>query len=188
MKILYGVTGGVAAVITRVTIDMLRKSGHEVEIVTTEQGLYFFRPSDPKNAARGVKVWTDADEWPDVPYEKGAPVRHIALREWAEVMLIAPLTANTLAKIANGVADNLLTSVMRAWNLEKPVVVAPAMNTLMWQHPVTEVHLTTLAGWYKHFSVVQPTVKQLACGDVGMGALANINDIVSAVSCVPVLK
>lgn len=184
MRILYGVTGGVAAVVTMKIVQELQSAGHEVQIVTTERSSHFFNSGEAKMAELGVKVWTDADEWPHAHYEKGARVLHIDLREWAEVMLIAPLTANTLAKIANGMADNLLTSIMRAWHLHRPVVIAPAMNTLMWMHPVTDSHIMTLYGWYDDFVVVPPVVKKLACGDTGIGALANADDIVATVNIV----
>lgn len=185
MKVLLGVTGGVAAVLTGKLVAALKEAGHEVSVITTERAEHFQKPGDIFNLDEyGVNVWTDHDEWPTEQYQKGGIVRHIALREWADVVLIAPLTANTLAKIANGLADNLLTSVMRAWDFQKPVIVAPAMNTLMWHHPVTYTHLKTLEGWWhSNFQIVQPTVKKLACGDTGMGALADLSDIVSAVNC-----
>lgn len=180
MKVLYGVTGSIAAGISVKILGALLASGHEVELVVTEKSLYFIELSGHiSNLHPDVKIWTEADEW---RYEPGGLVQHIALREWADVVLIAPLTANTLAKIANGLADNLLTSVMRAWDFQKPVIIAPAMNTLMWQHPVTDAHLRTLEGWYRDFHVVQPTVKKLACGDTGIGALADLSDIVLAVN------
>lgn len=181
MKVLYGVTGGVATALVFKMMEKLRTAGHEVEIIATERSFYFWKKDDPRIADSGIKVWSDANEWPNAIYEKDEPVRHILLRDWAELILIAPLTANTLAKMANGFADNLLTSVMRAWDPEKPVVLAPAMNTLMWRHPVTATHLKTLEGWYGRFSVVKPVAKKLACGDVGIGALAEIPDIVTAV-------
>ena len=70
---------------------------------------------------------------------------HIELRRWADLFVIAPLDANTLAKLAGGLADNCLSCVWRAWDLARPVVLAPAMNTLMWEHPLTARHLRTLA-------------------------------------------
>ncbi len=179
MKVLYGVTGSIATSVTVKIVRALEDAGHKVQIVATERARYFLNLSDaPGILYPDVKIWTDADEW---NYEYGGTVQHIALREWADMILIAPLSANTLAKLANGLADNLLTSVMRAWHLERPVIVAPAMNTFMWEHPATAIHLKTLEGWYEHFSVVQPTVKKLACGDTGIGALAEIPNIVIAV-------
>ena len=113
-------------------------------------------------------------------YEKNEPIKHIELRDWADVLLLAPLDANTLAKIANGLCDNLLTCVARAWHSDRLLVVAPAMNTVMWQHPATKEHLEKLAGWY-NLRIVEPVSKKLACGDQGVGAIAEIADIVDAI-------
>ena len=96
---------------------------------------------------------------------------HIELRRWAEVAVVAPLDANTLA--------NLITCVLRAWDFAKPVVVAPAMNTLMWQHPVTAPQLETLRGW--GVTVMVPVEKTLVCGDKGVGAMASVDTIVDVV-------
>lgn len=101
------------------------------------------------------------------------------LRKWADLLLIAPLSANTLAKLAGGHADNLLTCVARAWTFSKPLLLAPAMNTAMWEHPITAVHLGVLAAWGAR--TVMPVVKLLACGDEGRGAMASVADIVRAV-------
>src|SRR5262249_53191864 len=144
-------------------------------------------------------VVLDEDEWPGRSegrrWRREDPVLHIELRRWADLLVIAPLDANTLAKLANGLADNCLTCVWRAWDPTRPVVLAPAMNTLMWEHPLTLKHLVSIACQFKHhlltsalpqhpgldglFSwmnqttprlrIVPPQSKQLACGDVGMG-------------------
>ncbi len=90
------------------------------------------------------------------------------------------MTANTLAKLAHGQADNLLTSVARAWLPSKPVILAPAMNTQMWLHPTTQEHLDTLRTRGPGV-IVHPQTKKLACGDTGIGAMAKIEDIVNAV-------
>jgi phosphopantothenoylcysteine decarboxylase len=104
------------------------------------------------------------------------------LRRWADVLLIAPLSANSLAKLAGGLCDNLLTCVARAWDFAggKPLVVAPAMNTAMWEHPLTTRQLGVLTGTLG-VRVVPPVSKALACGDVGAGAMASVADIVAAV-------
>ena len=126
----------------------------------------------------------------------GDPVLHIQLRDWADICVIAPLSAHTLAKISNGLCDETLSCVLRAWNfghstskLTKPLIVAPAMNTAMWDHPLTRHQLNILAEFYSKRSVddgiklriVEPQVKALACGEVGSGAMANVEDIVSEV-------
>jgi hypothetical protein len=135
-----------------------------------------------------------ADDWLTTSNElwsKNMPVLHIELRKWADVLVIAPLTANTLAKMAVGISDNLVTSVFRAWDKTKPVIVAPAMNTEMWDVDITEDQLETLRlrfnpdqkRWNRNqaFDVVYPVEKELACGDKGMGALAPISDIAERV-------
>ncbi|KAL8537684.1 hypothetical protein ACS0TY_012718 [Phlomoides rotata] len=100
----------------------------------------------------------------------GDNVFHIELRKWADIMVIAPLSANTLAKIAGGLCDNLLTCIVRAWDYSKPLFIAPAMNTLMWDNPFTERHLVVLDDL--GMSLIPPVKKRLACGDYGNGAMA----------------
>ncbi|KAF5564779.1 phosphopantothenoylcysteine decarboxylase [Fusarium napiforme] len=136
-------------------------------------------------------VYTDAHEWAQ-PWKRNAPILHIELRRWADVLVISPLSANTMAKIVNGLCDNLLTSVVRAWDVtgtvdgvKKKILVAPAMNTCMWNHPITARQLRVLEeewggenGW---FEVLRPISKNLACGDVGNGAMVSWEDIVAAI-------
>ncbi len=152
-------------------------------------------------------VFLDEDEWPGRSagerYQRGDSVLHVELRKWANIFAIAPLDANTLAKLAVGLCDNCLTCVWRVWDVARPVVFAPAMNTLMWQHPFTRRHLRTIAADAgaghipAHLAddtliqqindrsptlrVVPPVSKQLACGDAGVGALADVADIVNAI-------
>ncbi len=219
MKVLLGVTGSVAAIRTPEIYHALRQVGHEVKVVATQAALYFFDPAsiDPMNPGRPERnrqvVILDEDEWPgqDIGrrYERDDPVLHIELRRWAEVLVIAPLDANTLAKLAAGLADNCLTCVWRAWDPNRPVILAPAMNTLMWEHPLTAKHLRRLAidhgaggawaspkaseqldleellDWINKscpkLHIVPPVSKRLACGDVGVGAMAAVTEIVKAV-------
>ncbi len=208
-NILLGVTGSVAAIKTPALFDALRGAGHQVKVVATQPSLYFFDPLelDPARPQRNPAVVVlDEDEWPGRAdgrkYQRTDEVLHIELRRWADLFLIAPLDANTLAKLAAGLADNCLTCVWRAWEPARPVVLAPAMNTLMWEHPLTLRHLRQLAAdagapaaeplalddtidWInRHFlrlRVVAPQSKLLACGDVGVGALASLGQIVAAV-------
>src|SRR5271165_3297867 len=147
-NILLGVTGSVATIRTPDLFRRLKQVGHQVKVVATQAALYFFDPAaigplDPDTPSRNPQVViVDADEWPgrDIGkrYERDDPVLHIELRRWADLFVIAPLDANTLAKLANGLSDNCLTCVWRAWDTSRPVVLAPAMNTFMWQHPLTE--------------------------------------------------
>ncbi|XP_053221550.1 phosphopantothenoylcysteine decarboxylase isoform X5 [Podarcis raffonei] len=110
------------------------------------------------------------------------PVLHIDLRRWADLLLVAPLDANTLAKMANGLCDNLLTCVIRAWDLSKPLLFCPAMNTAMWEHPITAQQVDRL----KSFGYVEVPciVKKLICGDEGRGAMAEVPTIVAKVKAI----
>jgi phosphopantothenoylcysteine decarboxylase len=210
-NILLGVTGSVAAIKTPELVDALRVGGHVVKVVATNAALYFFDPADldPSLTKRNSNVVIlDEDEWPGREnghrYRRGEVVRHIELRRWAELFLVAPLDANTLAKFANGLCDNCLTCVWRAWDPARPAAVAPAMNTLMWDHPLTRRHFRALAAdagaghvpghlddvatldqinaRSKTFRIIGPQVKLLACGDVGDGAMADVPDIVAGVA------
>lgn len=136
-------------------------------------------------------LYTDSSEWAH-PWKRGAPVLHISLRRWADVLVVAPLSANTMAKMVNGLCDNLLTSVIRAWDVtgavdgvKKKIIVAPAMNTAMWRHPITAKAMHTLTeewggddGWVE---VLQPISKTLACNDVGDGAMIGWEGVVEAI-------
>lgn len=154
-RVLLGVTGSVAAIKTPPLYHALRAAGHEVKVVATSAALYFFDPLDieaqpgnPPTRNRDAVI-LDEDEWPgrgeSQRYQRGDTVLHIELRRWAELFLIAPLDANTMAKLAHGLCDNCLTCVWRAWDLARPIVLAPAMNTLMWEHPLTHRQLCLLS-------------------------------------------
>ena len=104
-------------------------------------------------------------------------VQHIALAKKADLMIVAPATANFLAKAAAGIADDMLTTVLTAF-INKPVIVCPAMNTMMYDNPVTQRNIGTLKEL--GFTFVEPREALLACGDVGRGALANVDDIIEA--------
>lgn len=152
----------------------------------------------------------DEEEWVH-PWKRGNSILHIELRRWADILVIAPLSANTLAKVTGGFSDNLLTSVVRAWDTtglvegsttvgvdgetvvrrkRKRIVVAPAMNTAMWRHPITMRQMRVLEeewgvkddgkgeGW---FEVLRPMEKELACGDVGDGAMKDWKEIVNVI-------
>ncbi|KAF4827094.1 Coenzyme A biosynthesis protein 3 [Colletotrichum tropicale] len=128
-------------------------------------------------------IHLDEEEWVS-PWRRGASILHIELRRWADMMLIAPLSANTLAKIVNGFSDNLLLSVVRAWDPEglidgrkKRILVASAMNSAMHNHPITGKQLSALREW-NWFEVLQPMEKTLACGDTGSGAMMDWREIV----------
>jgi phosphopantothenoylcysteine decarboxylase len=208
-RLILGVTGSVAAIRVPALFGLLRAAGHQVRVVATEPALYFFDASDlewnqTETAAEGHgPLYRDADEWPNGQYQRGDEVLHIAFRKWADALIVAPLDANTLAKFALGLADNFLTCLYRAWDFTKPVILAPAMNTLMWESRVTLRHLRQifedharevhLGPWSLHDApdafarlapgiiVIPPQAKQLACGDFGTGAMAEVTQIAEAV-------
>jgi phosphopantothenoylcysteine decarboxylase len=204
-RIILGVTGSVAAIRIPELFATLRGAGHSVRVVATEPALYFFDAAELVRDASdplGGPVFREADEWGGRSYLRGDPVLHIVFRDWAELLIVAPLDANTLAKFALGLSDNLLACLFRAWDFNRPVVLAPAMNTLMWQSPVTLRHLRQLltdhgsdsAGSWSlddaadvfarhapRIVLVPPQAKRLACGDVGMGAMAEVATIAEAV-------
>ena len=186
-NVLLGVTGSVAAIYTPQLYADLRQAGHAVKIVATRSALYFFdaasiEPTTENDRNKNIVI-LDEEEWPGEHYERGDPVLHIELRRWAGVLLIAPCDANTLSKLALGLTDNCLTCVYRAWDRSRPVVLAPAMNTLMWEHPVTARHIEQItADLRDSLRVVMPVAKKLACGDVGLGAMAGREAIIAALA------
>ncbi|KAK5094696.1 hypothetical protein LTR70_003914 [Exophiala xenobiotica] len=137
-------------------------------------------------------IYFDEDEW-SKPWVRGDKILHIELRRWAHVMVVAPLSANSMAKMANGISDNLLTSVIRAWDTtgmidmrKKHIMIAPAMNTAMWRHPITKKQLKTIAqDWTaddeSSVILLKPMEKELACGDTGDGAMMDWKQIVGRV-------
>ncbi|KAI9351509.1 flavoprotein [Obelidium mucronatum] len=165
VNILIGCTGSVASLKIPSLVQTLKEIHPEagIKVVATSHALHFFDKQEL--VGLNVPVLTEDDEW-SVWNAKGDPVLHIELRNWADVLVVSPLDANTLGKIANGLCDNLLTCILRAWDVKKPVLLAPAMNTAMWNHPLTARHLETL----------------LACGDLGIGAMAEVQDIVNSIS------
>lgn len=125
-----------------------------------------------------VRVWTDEDEW-TAWKALGDPVLHIELRRWADLVLVAPCSADTLAKLSHGLCDNMLTSFMRALSPTTPIWLYPAMNTLMYMHPLTSQQIAVVESF--GYKVYGPISKRLACGDIGDGAMVEWQDIVQQV-------
>jgi len=185
-NILLGVTGSVAAVLTGKLVQSLREIG-DVRVIFTERGEYFVTKNRKgkkefealyEDGFRWEDVIRECHEWPEV-YEVGDPVQHIELRKWASCLVIAPLSAHTLAKIHCGLCDNLLTSVYRAWDWTRPIVLAPAMNTMMWENAPTTEQIEACRK--RGCQIVGPVSKMLACNDEGMGAMAPIDEITKEV-------
>ena len=171
-KVLLGISGSVAAVKLCELYQEISKFA-DVKVVVTKAAMHFVNTLENIEGMRRC-IHQDDQEWQSWQ-EMGDSVLHIDLRNWADCMIIAPLSANTLAKVANGLCDNLLTCVVRAWDYSKPIILAPAMNTLMWSNPFTSHQIECM----KRFGAVMvpPVEKKLACGDVGIGAMATPADI-----------
>ncbi|PBP25079.1 phosphopantothenoylcysteine decarboxylase [Diplocarpon rosae] len=215
--LLLAASGSVATIkIPSIATSLSSHTSLSIIVLLTSSASNFLRGQSPEqphySSLRQIPnvdgVFLDEEEWV-LPWKRGNSILHIELRRWADVLLIAPLSANTLAKITGGFSDNLLTNVVRAWDttgslearaaegvqenteaLRKRILVAPAMNTAMWKHPITGRQIRVLeeewgvkggdegGGW---FEVLKPMEKELVCGDVGDGAMMDWKDIVKVV-------
>ncbi|XP_041978851.1 phosphopantothenoylcysteine decarboxylase isoform X2 [Aricia agestis] len=140
--------------------------------MVTEHAKHFIEDFDKLHAHEDSTEWS---AW----QKRGDPVVHIELGKWADLLVIAPLDANTLAKISQGICDNLVTSTVRAWDLKKPLLFCPAMNTRMWEHPITSQQIAALKEW--GYEEIAPISKTLMCGDTGVGAMAEVSTIVGKI-------
>ena len=160
-NILLGITGGIAAYKSASFARLLIKSGYDVRVIMTASAQAFITPLTLQ-ALTGNQVHIDLL---DESAELG--MGHIELAKWADLLIIAPATANTIAKLAMGIADDLLTTVCLA--TMAPILVAPAMNQQMWQHPSVKLNLQTLTDY--DYEIIQPASGEQACGDIGEGRL-----------------
>lgn len=209
--LLLAATGSVATIKIPNIVDALsRHSNLSIRIVLSESAAKFLQSQSHEQPSleqiKRIKnvdgIYRDEDEWRK-PWVRGDSILHIELRRWADMMAIVPLSANSLAKLAGGLSDSLITSVARAWdatgiidaarpgvplpyNGKKGIIVAPAMNTAMWAHPVTGKHIETLSsewgvqkgGWIE---LLRPIEKELACGDTGSGAMRDWREVVKTI-------
>ncbi|WP_169581472.1 bifunctional phosphopantothenoylcysteine decarboxylase/phosphopantothenate--cysteine ligase CoaBC [Microbacterium thalassium] len=168
MFVVVGVTGGIAAYKTVHLVRLLVKEGHEVHVVPTEDAVRFV----------GLPTWEAISRNPVTTsvHDDVARVRHVALGQAADLVIVAPATANTLAKMATGLADDLLGTTLLATTA--PVVVAPAMHTEMWRHPATVANIATLRG--RGILMVGPEDGALTGGDSGPGRMSEPEDIFAA--------
>ena len=170
-NILIGVTGGIAAYKVVEVASRLKKSGANVKIIMTKHATEFVSPrtfQEITNNAVSVEMFGDAANF---------NVAHVALANWANLMLIAPATANFLAKMAHGIADDLLTTTILAF--DKKILVSPSMNTKMFENPATQANLATLKA--RGVEILEPASGNLACGTSGKGRLPEPIEICAAV-------
>lgn len=170
-KLVLGVTGGVAAYKAAELVRLLVKAGADVHVVLTEGGARFVT-AVTYQALSGNPVWTDL--W-DARMDNN--MAHIDLSRDADAVLVAPATADCLARLAQGRADDLLTTLCLARDI--PLLVAPAMNRQMWEHPATRRNAATLAG--DGVTIIGPAAGEQACGEVGMGRMLEPEEILEAV-------
>ena len=168
-NIILGVTGSIAAYKAADIANTLTKEGHSVHVIMTKAGMEFITPLTMQTLTKN-KVHTDQFA-PYVPSE----VEHISLAQKADLFLVAPASADFIAKAAAGIADDMLTTVLLATR-NVPILVAPAMNTAMYEN---QRNIRTLSEF--GVKMIEPREALLACGDLGKGALADTEDIISAV-------
>ncbi|ODN82093.1 hypothetical protein L202_02407 [Cryptococcus amylolentus CBS 6039] len=187
-------SGSVASIkVPDIVAALAKNRDIDVQIVATKASTHFYSQNDIDSSVRkslqlsdsatgdvGYKVWTDTDEWSD--WRKvGDPILHIELRRWADLVVVAPCSADLLAKVAGGLCDDLATSLMRALSPSTPVVLCPAMNTHMYQHRLTAKHLTIVQDELGYLVSGPQGGGRLACGDDGPGKMTDWRDIVSVI-------
>lgn len=173
MNIVLGVTGSIAAYKAADITSSLTKLGHNVDVILTENGSKIITAITLQTLSKN-KVYTDM-------FEEITPkeVKHISLAEKADMVLIAPATANIIGKIAGGIADDFLSTVVMAAAATTPIYIAPAMNTNMYENPIVQQNIEKLMNLGYKF--IEPKESLLACGVVGKGALADVDKIVRTV-------
>ncbi len=169
--ILVGISGGIAAYKIPELIRLLKKAGADVQVTTTKNALEFVT-SLTLQTVSGHKVYSDV-----FAAINEHSTEHISLPDWADMMLIAPATANVLCKMAHGIADDALTTTFAA--MRKPVVIAPAMNTNMYESPATQEAIRTLSQW-DNITMLDAASGELACGTTGKGRMQEVDVLVAA--------
>ena len=168
---LIAVSGGIAAYKAAELVSRLQKAGVQTRVIMTKHACEFVTPLTFE-ALTGKKVYTDTFD-----YSSDATIQHIALAQEADVFVVVPATANIIAKMAHGIADDMLTSTFLAATC--PIVVCPAMHEHMYENTATQANLSTLKA--RGVTIVEPGEGRLASGDVGKGTLASVDDIARTV-------
>ena len=169
--ILVGISGGIAAYKIPELIRLLKKAGADVQVTTTKNALEFVT-SLTLQTVSGHKVYSDV-----FAAINEHSTEHISLPDWADMMLIAPATANLLCKMAHGIADDALTTTFAA--MRKPVVIAPAMNTNMYNSPATQHAISMLSKW-ENITMLDAASGELACGTSGKGRMQEVDVLIAA--------
>ncbi|MBO7456654.1 MAG: bifunctional phosphopantothenoylcysteine decarboxylase/phosphopantothenate--cysteine ligase CoaBC [Paludibacteraceae bacterium] len=172
--ILVGISGGIAAYKIPELIRLLIKAGAEVRVTTTRNALQFVTETTLQTLS-GSRVYSDV-----FAAINEHATEHISLPEWCDAMIVAPATANVIAKMASGIADDALTTTICSCAARKPIIVAPAMNDKMWENPATQHAIETIRGWEK-VRVIEPDEGLLACGTSGKGRMPEIEELQEAV-------
>jgi phosphopantothenoylcysteine decarboxylase/phosphopantothenate--cysteine ligase len=176
MKVTVGVSGGIAAYKAAELVRALQRQALDVHVIMTEAAKQFIQPLTFASLT-GHEVITGLWAQSDTPdAHSSSSIQHIDAAQTTDLLIVAPATANILAKFAHGIADDFLTTLYLA--TKAPTLVAPAMNVNMWEHPATQANLQTLA--HRGVRIVSPESGYLACGMVGSGRLAENDDIVRA--------
>jgi phosphopantothenoylcysteine decarboxylase / phosphopantothenate---cysteine ligase len=170
-NVVVGVTGGIAAYKSAPLIRLFAEAGHNVQVVATENAFKFIGKATLEALSKNEVSYVDPDLFTDVDQ-----VKHIALAKRADVIVVSPATASFIAKVAAGIADDLLTTTVLA--ATAPVVIAPAMHTEMWEAASTVANIKTLES--RNFSIVSPGVGRLTGEDTGVGRLADPEEIFDA--------
>ncbi|MBU4487295.1 MAG: bifunctional phosphopantothenoylcysteine decarboxylase/phosphopantothenate--cysteine ligase CoaBC, partial [Candidatus Delongbacteria bacterium] len=166
-NVLIGITGGIAVYKTCYLIRFFRKSGFEVKVVITKNGLEFITETTLRTLSENsvyLDTFANSNEW---------STEHISLTDWADIFIVAPATANIIGKFANGIADDTLSTALLAFN--KMVVMAPAMNDKMYNNPAVKRNIETLKKQGVFF--IEPKIGDLACGYKAIGRMAEPDEI-----------
>lgn len=178
MKILLGITGSIASYKSYDVARLLVKNGHEVKVILTSGALEFIKPETFRYI--GVEAtYLPQDDFIPSNLGKNSTVLHIELVKWADKLVIAPASANTLSRLATGITNDLLTSVFLAYG-KKPVLIFPAMNTEMWNNSRIQEHKNKLETM-PQVGVINPMSGLLACGDIGAGKFPEVGAVVDLI-------
>ena len=186
MNVLLGVSGSIASYKAFDVARLLVKNGHAVKVVLTSGSMEFIRPETFRYL--GVEAtYLPGDDFIPKKLDSGSNVLHIELSKWADKLVIAPASANTISRLAMGITNDLLTSVYLAFGM-KPILIFPAMNTEMWKNSRIQEHKSTLERC-PQIGVINPESGLLACGDVGAGKFPDVNAVVDLIETYnPILK